>query len=329
MFNVGFRTIKTAIGAGIAIGLAQLLGLNFYISAGIIAILCIKPTKKASLYSAWQRFIACLLSLMFSVVFFQILGYHPWTITIVLLVFIPTLVKLKATDAVGTSSVIILQLYTLEKVTWGFIWNECEVIVIGIGVALLLNMYMPSLENQIMKYRKKVEENFSIILREFAVYLREGESPWTGKEIIETANILKRAKFLSLKDVENHLFRETDSYYTYFIMREKQFEILERLMPMIPSLDQTYDQGKQIADFLDRLSQKVSPKNTANLFLEGLEVMRAKFRHSTLPKNRKEFEVRSVLAHFVYEMEQYLELKRQLQRPADSKESKRHVFLKR
>ncbi|MFC7394369.1 aromatic acid exporter family protein [Scopulibacillus cellulosilyticus] len=322
MFSVGYRTIKTAIGAGIAIGIAQLLGLNFYISAGIITILCIKPTKKASLYSAWQRFIACLLAMVFAVIFFHILGYHPWTIMLVLILFIPSLVKLKAQDAVGTSSVIILQLYSLEKTTIGIIWNQFQVIVIGIGVALLINWYMPSVESKIIKYRKKIEDNFSIILKEFAVYLRKGDSDWAGKEIIETGDILKEAKLLSLKDIENHPFREKDSYYAYFIMREEQFEILERLMPKIASLDKTYKQGELIADFLERLSQKVSPKNTADVFLDDLEAMRAEFRESPLPKDRTEFEIRSALAHFVNEMESYLELKSQLKQPANSGEIK-------
>ncbi|TCP29625.1 uncharacterized membrane protein YgaE (UPF0421/DUF939 family) [Scopulibacillus darangshiensis] len=309
MFNVGYRTLKTAIGAGIAVGVAQLLGLNFYISAGIIAILCIKPTKKASLFSALQRFVACVLAMVFSVIFFHLLGYHPWTIMLVLLLFIPSIVKLRAQDAVGTSSVIILQLYSQGQTTWAIIWDQVGVIVIGIGVALLLNWYMPSLENQITRYRKKVEENFAIILKEFATYLRDGDSDWTGKEILETADILKEAKSLSLKDIENHPFQKKDSYHSYFIMRGEQFEILERLMPMIASLDRTYKQGRHISDFLDRLSQRVSPKNTADQFLEDLEAMRVEFRESPLPQDRQEFEIRSSLAHFVNEMEKYLELK--------------------
>lgn len=312
MFKIGYRTIKTAVGSGLSIFISQLLGLNFYISAGILTILCIKPTKKASFYSAWQRFSACILGLVFASAFFEILGYHPVTIIILLLVFIPIIVRLKAKEGVITSSVIILHVYTIEQVTWRFVWNEVAVIVIGIGVALLLNSYMPSLENELKKYREKIDENFSTILKEFAVFLKDSRSVWDGKEIIETTAILKEAKLLALKDIENHLLREADSYYTYFRMREKQFEILERLMPTISSLDETYDQGKQIGDFLERLSQRVSPKNTSHLFLDELKAMQKSFRESPLPKDRKEFEIRSALLHFSNEMETYLQLKREL-----------------
>jgi uncharacterized membrane protein YgaE (UPF0421/DUF939 family) len=315
MLKIGHRTLKTAIGCALSISIAEFWALDFYISAGIITILCIKPTKKASLYSAWQRFIACILAMGFAVVFFGILGTHPWTIGILLLFFIPVIVKLHAKEGVVTSSVIILHFYTLDHFTWAFIWNEIAVIVIGIGIALLLNSYMPSLEREIEKYREKIDENFSIILKEFAVFLRESHSDWDGKEIIETADLLKRAKLLALKDIENHFLREADSYYTYLKMRDKQFDILERLMPTISSFDETYKQGTQIGEFLDRLSRKVSPENTANLFLDELEAMRQTFRKAPLPKDRKEFEIRSALLHFTNEMELYLQLKERLRNP--------------
>ncbi|HEX6922200.1 MAG TPA: aromatic acid exporter family protein [Bacillales bacterium] len=312
MFAIGYRTMKTAIGCGASITIAQLLGLNFYISAGILTILCVKSTKKASFQSAWQRFLSCILGMVFAAVFFETLGYNTLTITILLFLFIPVIVKLNAREGVITSAVIMLHFYITEKVTWAFIFNELAVIVIGIGVALLLNSYMPSLENQISKYRKNIENNFSIILREFAVYLREGESSWDGKELIETEDILKEARAVALKDLENHLVRDSNSYYDYFKMRERQFEILERLMPILSSLDQTFKQGRQIADFLERLSERVSPQNTSEFFLEELGQMRAAFRESPLPKDREEFEIRSALLHFTNEMEIYLQLKNDL-----------------
>lgn len=315
MFRIGYRTLKTAIGCGISIELAQLLHLHFFISAGIITILSIKGTKKASLASAWQRFLACMLGTAMAAVFFNIFPRQPLMIVILLLLFIPLAVKMKASEGIVTSSVILLQFYMVHPITWTFIGEEIAGIIIGIGVALLLNTYMPSLEKDIEKYRKKIDVNFTTILKEFAAFLKENESDWDGKEIIETGDLLKEAQFLSLKDIENRLLQEKGSYYTYFRMRGQQFEILERLMPIISTLDETYDQGKEIGDFLERLSERVSPKNTAPLFLEELRAMRESFRESPLPQDRQEFEVRSALLHFTNEMERYLELKSQLSDP--------------
>ncbi|MED4305538.1 aromatic acid exporter family protein, partial [Bacillus licheniformis] len=43
-----------------------------------------------------------------------------------------------------TSSVIILHLYMSEGITLSLVWNEFLIIITGIGVALLMNLYMPS-----------------------------------------------------------------------------------------------------------------------------------------------------------------------------------------
>ncbi|WP_372869535.1 aromatic acid exporter family protein, partial [Planomicrobium okeanokoites] len=56
--SIGYRTLKTAVGVIIAISLAQLLQLEFFVSAGILTILCIQPTKKRSIRAALSRFIA-------------------------------------------------------------------------------------------------------------------------------------------------------------------------------------------------------------------------------------------------------------------------------
>ena len=45
-FRIGYRTIKTAVGAMISILLAQYLGLENFASSGILTILCVKSTKK-------------------------------------------------------------------------------------------------------------------------------------------------------------------------------------------------------------------------------------------------------------------------------------------
>ena len=71
-FRIGYRTIKTAVGATLAILIAQSLGLENYASAGILTILCIKVTKKKSLRASWDRILACLIGMVFSFVFFEL-----------------------------------------------------------------------------------------------------------------------------------------------------------------------------------------------------------------------------------------------------------------
>ncbi|MDR4948501.1 aromatic acid exporter family protein [Neobacillus cucumis] len=308
-FSIGYRTIKTAIGFAIAILIAKHLGLQNYASAGILTILCVQVTKRRSLRTAWDRFLACVLAMPFSALFFEGIAYHPIVIGIMLLVFIPIIVMLKAPDGIVTSSVIILHIYMAHHISWSLFLNELGVITVGIGVALLINLYMPSVDKKLRNFQLKIEENFKIIFCEMVKYLRIGESSWDGKEITESANLLNVAKMLALRDFENHILREENVYFEYFKMREKQFEIIERVLPMVTSLTSTVKQGEMVAAFLEELSENIHPGNTAYIYIDKLRDMKKEFEEMELPKTRKEFEVRAALLQLVNEMNEYLIIK--------------------
>ena len=63
MVGMGYRTIKTAVGAGLAIWSASLLDLEFATFAAIIVIMCIEKMNKNTLITMKENFLASLLSL--------------------------------------------------------------------------------------------------------------------------------------------------------------------------------------------------------------------------------------------------------------------------
>ena len=159
----------------------------------------------------------------------------------------------KIQEGIVTSSVIVMHLYSLKQITWLIVGNEIAILTIGISVALLVNMYMPSSENKLKEYQGKIENNFKTILFEMVVYLRNRESSWSGAELIETEQMLNEARDLSFKKLENAFMREDDYYYRYFNMRMQQFEILERMIPLAASLSWTYEQADMIADVVENI----------------------------------------------------------------------------
>ncbi|MDR7072656.1 aromatic acid exporter family protein [Fictibacillus barbaricus] len=313
-FTIGYRTLKTAIGAGLAIALAQWLKLDFYTSAGILTILCIKITKKRSVISSWERFAACLLGILFASLIFSVIGYHFFTLTILLTLFIPTLVAFNLKEGIITSSVIILHLYMVETLSWPIVLNEVGIIVIGIGMGLIMNLYMPSMEKTLLTMQQDLEIKYKKIFQEFHLYLSHDVHEWDGKEITEVADLISHAKSLAFRDVENHFLRYENQYYHYFKMREKQFEIIQRMLPNISSIDKTYLQGEKLGAFFERLGAAVHPGNTAAYFLEELNNMRQEFREMHLPKDRLEFETRSKLYQLLQDIEEYLLIKKKFKK---------------
>ena len=211
-YKIGFRTIKTAIAVSLAITISQFYTLDFYATCAIITILCVQTSKKKSLNSATSRFFACMLSIPFSYIFFEGIGFYPIVIGLLLLFFIPTTVLFKINEGVVTSSVIILHIYTTGNITLPVVFNEIALVVIGIGSALIVNVYMPSLERTLTMKQIEVENKFQQLLIEIAEYLRTNNKLWTDKEITEAVDMIKKAKALAFRDVENNFFRKEDYY---------------------------------------------------------------------------------------------------------------------
>jgi uncharacterized membrane protein YgaE (UPF0421/DUF939 family) len=328
MFKIGYRTIKTALGVTLAIIIAQMLNLEYFSAAGIITILCIQVTKKKSVDASWHRFLACLIAMVYASLLFHFFGFHPLIIGLILLIFIPTTVALKINEGIVTSSVIIMHLYGAGNITFSLLINETILIAVGVGVALVMNLYMPSVEEKLLAYQESIETNFSAILMGIVRYLRDNDHTWDGKEITETANLLNQAKSLAFRDVENHFLREEDLYYHYFKMREKQFEIIERILPLVTNIPLVVKQSGIVADFIEDLAENVHPQNTAILYLKKLEEMEMHFRGMALPQTREEFESRAALLQLMKEMERYLLLKHSfkgLPKLANNRMKKRHM----
>ena len=309
MFKIGYRTIKTAVGAVISIMIAQFFQLENFASAGILTILCIKPTKRKSLKAAIDRIVACLIALLMASLFFELIAYHPIVIGILLLVFIPVTVMLTVQDGIVTASVIILHVYMAEHITLSFLMNEVFLILIGLLVALLLNLYMPSLDRKILKIRDEVELHISNILHSIANYLKINDEGLLAHEITGLDLAIQRGKELAFKDYENRLLQEENLYFNYFIMREKQFHIIERVLPLLASFQFNTSQRIQVADFIQELSEHVHSGNTAHHFLYKLFRLKHAFDQMELPKTRQELEEHAALLNFVREMEQYLQIK--------------------
>ncbi|WP_141430869.1 aromatic acid exporter family protein [Bacillus sp. 03113] len=311
-YKIGYRTFKSAAAVSLAIMLAQLCQLNFYVSSAIITILCVQNSKKKSLKSASSRFLACMLAIPASFIFFEGIGFHPIVIGLLLLFFIPTTVWLKINEGVVTSTVIILHIYSTNHVTWDVVFNEMGLIVIGIGSALLVNLYMPSLDKQLKVMQKQIEESFKSILLLIVEYLRTSEKKWEDHEIEATMKLLKTAKTLASRDVENHLTQSENYYYSYFSIREKQFEIIQRLLDIMTSIDSQLEQRYLVADFIEELSLCIHRGNTAKLFLSKLTVLEEEFKKTPLPKTWETFETEAQLYHLLWEMKKYLLLKQSL-----------------
>ena len=308
-FSIGYRTLKTAIGAALAIAIAQHFDLLFYTAAGILTILSIQSTKRKSIHAVYTRVVASVIGMILAFLVFETFGYLPWMIAVMLILFLPIIVALKVSEGFVSSVVIIMHIYTHANFTMALLFNELFIMCIGFGVGLAVNMYMPDITKNLHTYRLKIEECYQIIFYEIAMYLKNGNTNWDGKELVEAITAINKAKSLAYLETENHLTSKDISYYQYFVMREKQLDIIERVLPKMTALPAITDQSVLVADFLFDLSEHVHSGNTAVFFREKLAMIRENFAQMPLPKDHETFIAQAALYQFVEEMDAYLEIK--------------------
>lgn len=305
----GYRTIKTAIATPIAVFIAQLLGISNIVSAGILTILCIQPSRKKSIVTAWERLAANIIAIFFAIVFFETFGYSPLVLGLILAFFIPTTVLLKVDNGILTASVILLNIFHFGTVKVDFIFEQLTLIGIGIGTGLLVNLYMPSLDQSLHKLQKELEENFKNVLAEIALYLREGRMDWDGKEFNTINDILEKAKELVERDKENHFSRTPHMYEQYFTMRKRQFSHLKQMLPLVARISTQDKFALKLGDYFAALAEAVHPGDTAIIYLQQLYELHEEFKAEALPTTQEEFETRASLFQLLYLLEAYLEQK--------------------
>jgi uncharacterized membrane protein YgaE (UPF0421/DUF939 family) len=305
--RIGFRTVKTAVGVSLSVFIAQSLGLQYFTAAGILTLLCIQKSRKQSVKAALSRLFACLSSLFLSSVLFEVIGYQAYSFLVLLLFFIPLCVRFKIHEGIASSSVIVMHVYMHGKWEPFFFLNEIGVITIGLGVALLINWYMPSIDKQLTRYKDQVDGLIAAILKETALYLKEGSTVWDGKELLLLNDVLNKAGNLATLDAENNLQKKEASYRHYFAGKRRQYEILERMLPAVSGISIQMEQGARIGELVEEMNAHMSSGIPSPHLAEKLRSIREYHKLLPLPETRDEFENRASLYAVANELERFIQ----------------------
>ena len=111
------------------------------------------------------------------------------------------------------------------------------------------------------------------------------------------------------------MLRKQSTDYYYLEMREDQLELLKQMMKIVAifsssSLD--VKQKEMFAGFLENLSRNVHSGDTTDISLNELEELNVLIRKMELPQTREEFEVRANLFYLIFEIKNYLNIKKKL-----------------
>lgn len=303
--------IKYVTGSVAAVLLAAALQLQFAYAAGIITLLTIQDTKKETVRVTVKRMIIFFIMTILSAMIFPLAGYHVWAFGIVLIPYLLCCMALDMKEAIAPIAVLCTHYISAQSCSATMIINEFLVLIIGAGIGTLWNLFMPDGKRHLIVYQRIVDDKIVNILKRMALYIeREDKSDYTGSCFDELDAMLADLKKEALRYMNNHLIKEDDYYYEYMLMRARQCNILKRIYADIIRLTATPEQGKKLADFIQKTADEFTEQNDVSTLLSELEKLHSDYERQELPVTRQEFENRSMLYHILEDMKSFLEIKR-------------------
>ncbi|MHC5227437.1 aromatic acid exporter family protein [Enterococcus sp. LJL99] len=308
--KIGLRTVKTAISATLASIVAQSLGLLYPTSAGIIAILSVANTKKTSIYTGFYRLISLAIATVIAFICFSIIGFNAIAFGIYLLLFIPVAVYFKLSDGIVVSSVLVTHYWIENTLSWQIIQNEFLLMVIGVGFALVVNSYMPNIEQRLKEDQQLIEEMFREILTRMAEYLNQEQQEFQLiSQCDELKSIINKSEQWAKEHTENQLVSPDYYYIEYFTMRKIQRSLLTEMLMILQKISVESEQVTNIRQLLELTATTFSESNDGTVILNKIDFVYKEYKEKELPKSRAEFENRANLFQFLQIFQAFIEIK--------------------
>lgn len=306
------KTIKIAFAAVAAILVADLLHLEYAVTAGIITILSIQNTKKETFKTAWNRGVAFACALLLAVLCFYFLGFHIASFTLYLFLF--TLICLNANwpEAIAMDSVLISHFLTKQSIEVPVIINEILLFAIGTACGILINLHLHRSEEEFNRLSLEVDEEIRRILHRMSHDISIEDRQLYKQDCFELLeDKIECAKNCALRNWNNTLWGESQQEIDYIKMRENQSRVLRNIYQSITMIRVLPQQTQSVAQFISQIETEYHRENDCTELLVQLEMIFSQMKKEPLPQTREEFEARAILFYIMKQIQEFLILKNQ------------------
>lgn len=309
MKTILLNTFKITIASFISIMIARYFELEFYLSAGILTILTIQHTKKETIQTALERFVAFILALIISYLCFTVIEFSIVGFIVYLIIYIFICQYFKWYSSMAINSVLITHFLTFNSYTFDYINNEIGLFIIGVGIGVIANLHLNQ-NDSIHILKKEADEQIKYILFRMSLRILNEIEGYNGQCFIKLNHLIIKAKALSLENEKNTFFSKSNDYQ-YIKMREHQSQVLQEMYKVINRLNTTPITSKIISDLILKISIEYNEKNDCILLLKEFDSIHLKLKEERLPVTRKEFEDRARLFHLMQLIEEFLTIKKE------------------
>lgn len=307
---IGMRTLKTAIGAALAIFVAQLLGLDYGVNTAIVVILSLQNTKRKSLNLAGVRIASSVIALAIAWAVFSVVGFNPAAFGVYLLIFIPVVVRFRLNEGLVPSSVLVSHLLASNSVAMASLINEFAQMVIGASIALILNLYIPGIESHILSDLVRIKQlKFSILGNMGNILGRSGKIGETRSLLSELGERIKLANQRVTSEHGDNFNRSMDYYLRYLKMETDHLDTLEYMERQVTILSECDEECEIASNFTAKILEQLKKQSIEKEAADKLKDYLDAFSHRGHAQTREEFRNKAALFEYLTDLNRLLEIK--------------------
>ena len=277
------RPIKTALASLLAIIVSQELSLEFAAAAGIIAILNVFDTRKATIEGGLKRTLSAIIALLIGGFLFEKIGYKTWVFGLYLLLFVPVSFLLKIELGLGPSSVIVTHLLAFGKIDVSIILNEMALVFIGTGFAMLTNFYAPTRQDKLNNLIESIDDDMKFILNLFGESLvQKLDVKLYEDKISELEEDIDKAIDIAIIENDNLIENSRDLLFD-LRLREREMDLLQEMYDDLRTIPPEYSDGKYISDILIQASQNLTKREDMIKLKDRIDFLKNHYHMMKLP----------------------------------------------
>lgn len=302
------QVFKIGIGSALAILVAEWIGLSYATSAGIVTLLTLQNTRKDTFHLALRRMTSFVVTMLLAYVCVTFIPMRFVSFGVFMLAVVGISYYLDWNGAISVNAVIGTHVLLMENdLTWKLVGNEATMVLIGIVIAVLFNMRMPSKEAELQMDIAHIDSYMDENLISIADHLcSHSKLDKDRKHLSALLDHISAAIDKAYANRNNTLRSHSDYYIDYLNFRKEQCEILLHVYYIVAHHDFVVEEAKIVAEVIREVAGHLHVQKEIEAVMHKIDKTAHEIIHGEMPKNQVEFGGKAVLYQLLYELREFL-----------------------
>ena len=306
--DMASQIIKITIGTAVAILIAEAMGLRYATSAGIVTLLTIQATKKDTYSLAISRVLSFFVTMIvaFLMVTFVPGQALPFGIFMLFMVGISYIFSWKG--AISINAVIGTHIILMEQgLNWELVINEATMVLIGIVLAIVCNLHMPSKEQEMKVDIDYIDNYMRRNLSYVADHLDNQAKLSKDREyLIVLIEHIEHAIEKAYINSHNTLKSHSNYYIEYLEARKQQCAIMVHFYYIVAHHNFIVEEASIVASVVRQVALSLDVQANTHYLRHKIDDVNHEILHGNMPKNADEFEGKAVLYQILNSLREFL-----------------------